>query len=213
MYESIFNSLRNIEDFYYWYNRFKAVFGYLSPYESYTLKLLAGNGKIEGEIVEIGSFMGKSTCWLAAGAMNRKEVKVNAVDHFKGSPEHQAGKVAECKELVEKGSTFDVFMANIKSAKVAQYVNPLVGASEEVARTWTKPISLLFIDGDHSYDASKRDFEMWSPFVATGGIIAFHDIKQGWGVTEFYRELMNGRLPYQELMVIQSLAVVKKFGK
>ena len=54
---------------------------------------------------------------------------------------------------------------------------------------------------------------MWSPYVVAGGIIAFHDIKQFQGVTQFYRELMDSRMPYQEIMVIQSLAVVKKIGK
>lgn len=37
-------------------------------------------------------------------------------------------------------------------------------------------LDLLFIDGDHSYDGVKRDFEMYSPLVRKGGLIAFHDI-------------------------------------
>lgn len=36
-------------------------------------------------------------------------------------------------------------------------------------------IDLLFIDGDHSYDAAIRDFELYSPLVRSGGIVAFHD--------------------------------------
>ena len=39
-----------------------------------------------------------------------------------------------------------------------------------------KPIDVLFIDGDHSYEGVKKDFEMYSPLVKAGGIIAFHDI-------------------------------------
>jgi len=38
------------------------------------------------------------------------------------------------------------------------------------------PIDMLFIDGDHSYEGVKKDFEMYSPLVRKGGIIAFHDI-------------------------------------
>jgi predicted O-methyltransferase YrrM len=37
-------------------------------------------------------------------------------------------------------------------------------------------IDFLFIDGDHSYEGVKKDFEMYSPLVRKGGIIAFHDI-------------------------------------
>lgn len=39
-----------------------------------------------------------------------------------------------------------------------------------------KLIDVLFIDGDHSYEGVKKDFEMYHPLVKTGGIIAFHDI-------------------------------------
>jgi cephalosporin hydroxylase len=38
-------------------------------------------------------------------------------------------------------------------------------------------IDFLFIDGDHSFDGVKMDFDMYSPFVRPGGLIAFHDIK------------------------------------
>jgi len=37
-------------------------------------------------------------------------------------------------------------------------------------------LDYLFIDGDHTYDGVKRDFEMYSPLVRSGGMIAFHDI-------------------------------------
>jgi predicted O-methyltransferase YrrM len=37
-------------------------------------------------------------------------------------------------------------------------------------------LDLLFIDGDHSYDAVKTDFTHYSPLVRPGGLIVFHDI-------------------------------------
>jgi predicted O-methyltransferase YrrM len=39
-----------------------------------------------------------------------------------------------------------------------------------------EPADLLFIDGDHSYDGVKVDFELYSPLVRRGGLVAFHDI-------------------------------------
>lgn len=39
-----------------------------------------------------------------------------------------------------------------------------------------QPIDFLYIDGDHTYSGVKQDFEMYSPLVRKGGIVAFHDI-------------------------------------
>ena len=61
-----------------------------------------------------------------------------------------------------------------------------------------RKLALLFIDGDHSYDGVKLDFEMYSPLVAGGGMIAFHDIVDrreagACGVPAFWRELKQNR--------------------
>jgi cephalosporin hydroxylase len=40
-------------------------------------------------------------------------------------------------------------------------------------------IDFLFIDGDHSYEGVRRDFELYSPLVRDGGIVALHDIVPG----------------------------------
>ena len=57
-------------------------------------------------------------------------------------------------------------------------------------------IDFLFIDGDHTYEGVKMDFEMYGPLVKEGGIIAFHDIVAGeWesvgGVPQFWCEVRN----------------------
>ena len=50
-----------------------------------------------------------------------------------------------------------------------------------------EPLDLLFIDGDHSYDGVARDFELYSPLVRPGGLIAFHDITPGKGAGDVHR--------------------------
>ena len=55
-------------------------------------------------------------------------------------------------------------------------------------------IDFLFIDGDHSYEGVKKDFEMYAPLVKKGGIIALHDIVEhpketGCGAAKFWREI------------------------
>jgi cephalosporin hydroxylase len=55
------------------------------------------------------------------------------------------------------------------------------GTLEEVKRILNgNQLDFLFIDGDHSYEGVKKDFEMYSPLVRKGGIIAFHDIAKNY---------------------------------
>jgi predicted O-methyltransferase YrrM len=41
-----------------------------------------------------------------------------------------------------------------------------------------QPLDVLFIDGDHSYDGVRADFERYSPLVRSGGIVALHDVNE-----------------------------------
>lgn len=57
-----------------------------------------------------------------------------------------------------------------------------------------KKIDFLFIDGDHTYEGVKQDYEMYKPLVSGDGIIAFHDIVSGplekvGGVPDFWSEI------------------------
>jgi cephalosporin hydroxylase len=57
-------------------------------------------------------------------------------------------------------------------------------------------VGFLFIDGDHTYEGVKMDFEIYSPLVKKGGIIAFHDIVPGppeavGGVPRFWAEIKH----------------------
>jgi predicted O-methyltransferase YrrM len=68
-----------------------------------------------------------------------------------------------------------------------------------------KPLDFLFIDGDHTYDGVRTDFEMYAPFVRNGGIVAFHDIvkhprQSGCEVDRFWNEI---KLRYRSLEIIK----------
>lgn len=70
-------------------------------------------------------------------------------------------------------------------------------------------VDFLFIDADHSYEGTKQDFEMYSPLVRSGGLIAFHDIlstdpPEGCAVKELWDEL-TPRFQTREFVVPQEL--------
>jgi predicted O-methyltransferase YrrM len=57
-------------------------------------------------------------------------------------------------------------------------------------------LDFLFIDGDHTYEGVRKDFEMYGKLVRRGGIIAFHDIVSGrpedvGGVPRFWNEIKH----------------------
>jgi len=67
-----------------------------------------------------------------------------------------------------------------------------------------KKIDFLFIDGDHTYEGVKKDFEMYNPMVKNDGIIAFHDIVShppeiGCEVNRFWNEIKS-EYEYRELV-------------
>lgn len=171
-----------------WVLLFNAMPGYLSWQEGYTLLALAHEWPAEGDVVEIGSFKGRSTCFLAQGCQMAERGVVYAVDHFQGSPEHQLGGHEETAEIVNEGTTYNAFLQNLAKARLSDHIRPLVGSGPDVARDFSGQVRLLFIDGDHSFDGTKADFDAWFPFVSDTGLICFHDYRNDQymdGVTRF----------------------------
>lgn len=148
-------------------NKINKIEGWLSNKEIILLYKLASRCTGKGVIVEIGSWKGKSTTCLGLGSKEGKTIDVYAIDPHTGSLEH--------KEIYGKVWTFDEFKKNISEAGLDNVVKPLVMTSEEAAKTFDKPVELVFIDGLHDYGSVKNDFELWSPKIVDEGIIAFHD--------------------------------------
>ena len=143
-------------------NHLENVVGWLSDNEARWLNLYASQ-ITEGCIVEIGSYQGKSTIALALNA----SVPVYAIDpHYNHTDE--IGGAFGRQDAAH-------FYINIMKAKVSEKVYPIHLPSYELAGCWTKPISLIFIDGAHSYEAVKQDIEGFLPHMVSGGIIAIHD--------------------------------------
>lgn len=124
----------------------------------------AKNSK-EGVIVEIGNWLGRSTVALALGSKKENWSKVYSIDpHIYDKDESLKG-----YELREE------FLSNLLELNLFDTVYPIELPSNVPAGNWNEKISLLWIDGDHSYEGCRSDVENWFPHVQEGGTILMHD--------------------------------------
>ena len=137
--------------------------GWLSERQGRALLAAALATTGRGAIVEVGSWKGRSTIWLAFGARERGR-RVLAVDPHCGSREDPSAR------------TLDAFLGNLASAGVADAVEPLVMTSAQAVHTITEPVELLFVDGDHGEAGARLDADLWLPKVLPGGTVLFHDV-------------------------------------
>jgi MMP 1-O-methyltransferase len=148
----------------------ETVEGYLSPNEIRFLALLAAVPTANGEILEIGSFKGKSTVILAKAAALTDNPTVYAVDPMIAPSETDP----DLRD--DEYSSFPDFQKNIEAHGVTENIDFHQDYSSELAKTWKKPLRLLWIDGDHTYEGTKLDFDGFAPHLADGAIVAIHDV-------------------------------------
>ena len=166
--------------------------GFLDPDEGLRLFELARQGAALGPVLEIGSYCGKSAIYLGAAARARRTV-LFALDHHRGSEENQPGWEWHEPDLVDADvgriDTLPRFRRTLFDAGLEGDVVAVVGDSPTVGRHWQIPLSVLFIDGGHGSEPAHRDFELWTPWVEAGGLLAIHDV--------FPDPADGGRPPYE----------------
>ena len=144
--------------------------GFLTEAEARFLGMAAACAPRGGEVLEIGSFKGKSTVMLAKVAERYGHGQITAIDpHNFNSPE-----LADHRKA-PGASSFDEFLSNLDATNVRDRVEVQRAFSGDVAAAWNRPIRFLWIDGDHGYAGVKADFDGFARRVIPGGIVAFHD--------------------------------------
>ena len=152
--------------------------GFLRSDEGELLHDCAARGTSSAPAVEIGSYCGRSTVYLGVGCRLAGSTLL-AVDHHRGSEEHQAGELFHDPELSDASGAVDTlasFRATIAAAGLEDTVIPVLTASVRFARVWSSPISLLFIDGGHSLATALDDYRGWAGKLERGGLLAIHDV-------------------------------------
>jgi MMP 1-O-methyltransferase len=153
--------------------------GFMPAAEGQALYEAAAAYSRRGPVLEIGSYCGKSTIYLAAAARTAGQLVVT-VDHHRGSEEHQPGWEYHDPGLVDPRTgrldTLPTLRATLAAAGLEDHVVVVVGRSADVARLWRMALGMVFIDGGHTEQAAMTDYQGWAPWVAPGGVLAIHDV-------------------------------------
>ncbi|MDZ7687005.1 MAG: class I SAM-dependent methyltransferase [Gammaproteobacteria bacterium] len=170
-----------------------------------------------GPCLEVGSYCGKSTVYLGTACREAGNT-LFALDHHRGSEEHQPGEEYHDVDLVDETAglvdTFREFRANMAAAGLDDTVVPIVAPSAVAARHWATPLGMVFIDGGHSFEAAQTDYDCWARLVAPGGILAIHDLfpdpnEGGQAPITIYRQGVDSGL-FDVLPVVRTLGVLRR---
>ena len=131
-----------------------------------------------GPIMEIGTYCGKSTMYLAKGALINKQ-NIFTIDHHLGSEEHQINEEYFDKEIYDyskkRVNTLPLLIKNINDLD-ARNIFPIISDSVKVSKSWFTDLGMVFIDGGHSFESANNDFLNWESKILTGGSLVIHDI-------------------------------------
>jgi len=173
-----------------------------------------------GPCLEIGSYCGKSTLYLAAACYKTNSI-LFSIDHHQGSEEQQPGEEYFDPDLYDPQTdgvdTFKEFKATIKRGGFEDTVVPIVSRSEVAARLWATPLSLVFIDGGHSMQAACTDYDAWAGHILPGGFLLIHDIfndpsQGGQAPHHIYTLALDSGL-FQKVKMVKTLGVLQRLEK
>ncbi len=192
--------------------------GFLAEAEAQALYSQALAASRNGPVLEVGSYCGKSTIYLGL-ACRQQGATLFALDHHRGSEEHQRGEVFHDPELYDSADgqfdSFGEFRRNIGRAGLNDTVVPLVSDSATTARQWQTPLAMVFIDGGHSLDAALTDYRCWSTQLLPGGILAIHDVfddvEAGGQAPRAIATLALASGLFEQIERVETLIVLRRF--
>lgn len=146
--------------------------------------------------VEIGSARGKSACFVGLALRRNGGGKLYAIDPHSPTDWND-------KDSVD---SYTIITENLRKSGAVDFVEIVRKTSDEAAKGWKHKIDLIFIDGDHTYEGVKRDWELFLPHLNEFGVVVFHDTlwdirpddkynRAGMGVPRFVDELRAAGYP------------------
>lgn len=206
--------------------------GILHPLEGFALYLLSMSSPGDDPIVEVGSYLGRSTSYIALGSIMSRKKGVCAVDMFPRASDwyrgtdghyHIHGSDYYLDEHIYHeraaffygdsayGSTLDIFKDIMKKTGLEGAVEPFRGTSIQYARQQNVQLRMVFIDGDHTYDGVRKDILALADRVVDNGSMCFHDYSVHFpGVVKAVDEFVVNSEGFGDIFRVKDLLVARK---
>ena len=192
--------------------------GFMPQHEGEALAKWAQRFSTMGPALEIGTFGGKSSLYIAAGSSMNEQL-VFTLDHHKGSEEHQTGEeYFDPEEYDYKNKRVDTLpslLKNISRFQLDEYIKVMVETSKSASEKIKNEIDFLFIDGSHTFESARADYESWKEKIRVGGILTIHDIydselEGGQAPREIYEKALGEN--FKLIKRVKSLVALEKIS-
>jgi len=185
----------------------RAIEGMISPDSGKLLYALCVAQAESGNVVEVGSWQGRSTSFLARATSHSGNGKFFAIDHFLGNEGKEASYVVGAKDLSDLRRGFE---DNMRSVGLWDHVTLLDMPNTEAASLVSGPVRFLFIDGDHTEAGVEADISLFWPLLTPNAIVVFDDFTTGFdGLVKAVRRLLEREKFAQVFSYAKTLVVVR----
>ena len=179
--------------------------GFMPIHEGKALTKWSQKFSLKGDILEIGTYCGKSTLYIAKGVIKNNRY-VYTVDHHLGSEEHQLNEEYFDEDIYDfkekRVNSFPLLIKNINDHKM-QNIVPIISDAYDLSSKWSAKLGMLFIDGGHSLESAMSDYNSWESKILCNGALVIHDIYEkpedgGQAPFEIYKKALENNYKLYE---------------
>jgi predicted O-methyltransferase YrrM len=158
-------------------------------------------------VVEVGSWQGYSTSFLASAVRDSRNGAMYAIDHFRGNVGKEDRYRVGSEDLSDLRANFERNMERLGLRERIELLD--MPNDEAVKRLAGRKIRFLFVDGDHSREGVEKDIRLFLPLLLSGAIVVFDDFAARFpGVAEATDERLE-RTPARRAFSYRNTLVVQ----
>ena len=153
----------------------------------------------DNKMIEIGSYMGESTHIFGSCGLF---TEINCIEPFSGTENFNEENNHTWEEVWEEYDT------NIRQFKDIVKLHEDYSYDEKVLSKFNDDeYDFVYVDGNHSFESTRQDFELYIPKIKSNGVLGGHDYQQGFGVDDALEEICD---PSNLILFRDSSWLIKK---